>query len=296
MQPVHQNTVSNIQWGGMSEVLLSAEKICFERNSKIILQDVSLKIRQREIITLIGPNGAGKTSLIRIILGLLKADSGVINRHGKLRIGYVPQSISIPQVMPLRVRDFLTLSAKALFDNNKVSVEQVYVVLKELDIEYLFNSAMQGLSGGELQRVLLARALLKQPQLLILDEPAAGMDVIGQQKLYDTIRNIRDNHACGILMVSHDLHLVMAATDRVVCLNTHVCCTGHPDDVSEHPEYLKLFGSALSGLALYSHHHDHEHDIKGDVIESEHCLTCEHSHQSVESGHKIVDKKDIGHG
>ena len=277
----------------MNDFLLSAEKIRFVKDSKVILQDVSLQIRQQEIITLIGPNGAGKTSLIRILLGLLKADSGVIHRHKKLRIGYVPQTISIPQVMPLRVRDFLTLSAKALFNNNKLSDEQVHVVLESLEIKYLFNAAMQGLSGGELQRVLLARALLKKPQLLILDEPAAGMDVIGQQKLYETIKKIRDSHACGILMVSHDLHLVMAATDRVICLNTHVCCTGHPDDVSEHPEYLKLFGSALSGLALYSHHHDHEHDMSGNVIESEHCLTCEHGHHEHE-GHQSVElKKDV---
>jgi len=261
----------------VSEVLLNAENICFAKNAKTILQDVSLYIQQQEIITLIGPNGAGKTSLIRILLDLLKADSGVITCSKNLRIGYVPQSISIPHVMPLRVRDFLMLSVKLLI-KHKINSEKVRAVLDELEINYLVDSAMQGLSGGELQRVLLARALLKNPQLLILDEPAAGMDVIGQQKLYDTIKRIRDNHACGVLMVSHDLHLVMAATDRVVCLNTHVCCTGHPDDVSEHPEYLKLFGSALSGLALYSHHHDHEHDMSGNVIESEHCLNCEHSH------------------
>lgn len=272
----------------MSDFLLSAENIRLVKDSKIILQDVSLTIQQQEIITLIGPNGAGKTSLIRILLGLQKADAGKINKIERLRIGYVPQTISIPQVMPLRVRDFLTLSAKVLFNSDKISDEQVHGVLEELEIEYLFEAAMQGLSGGELQRVLLARALLKKPQLLILDEPAAGMDVIGQQKLYGTIKNIRDNHACGILMVSHDLHLVMASTDRVVCLNTHVCCTGHPDDVSEHPEYLKLFGSALSGLALYSHHHDHEHDMRGNVIESEHCLTCEHSHHDHE--HVVLEK------
>ena len=128
-----------------------------------------------------------------------------------------------------------------------------------------------------MQRVLLARALLKKPQLLVLDEPASGMDIIGQQALYKTIRDIRDKHDCGILMVSHDLHLVMAATDRVICLNTHICCTGHPDDVSEHPEYLKLFGDAIDGLALYSHHHDHEHDIHGNIVVSEHCHSCEHN-------------------
>jgi len=266
----------------MADVLLSAENIHFSRNEKVILNDVNLKISQKEIITLIGPNGAGKTSLIRILLGLIKADSGSIYNHKSLRIGYVPQKISIPQVMPLRVCDFLSLSEKRLFGRKK-KCQQVRLILQELDIEHLYDSAMQSLSGGEMQRVLLVRALLKKPQLLILDEPAAGMDVVGQQTLYDTIREIRDKHDCGILMVSHDLHLVMAATDKVICLNTHVCCTGHPDDVSEHPEYLKLFGSALSGLALYAHHHDHEHDMHGNVIESEHCLSCEHH-----SGEKIV--------
>lgn len=264
-----------LEKNAMADILLRAESISFSKNDKVILNEVTLQVNQKEIITLIGPNGAGKTSLIRILLGLRKADSGSIHKQENLRIGYVPQKISIPQVMPLRVSDFLSLSEKRWFARRN-KLQQMHLILKELDIDYLYDSAMQNLSGGEMQRVLLARALLKKPQLLILDEPAAGMDVIGQQTLYNTIRAIRDKHDCGILMVSHDLHLVMAATDKVICLNSHVCCTGHPDDVSEHPEYLKLFGSALSGLALYSHHHDHEHDMRGNVIESEHCLSCEH--------------------
>ena len=166
----------------MNDFLLSAENIRLSKDSKIILQDVSLKIQQQEIITLIGPNGAGKTSLIRILLGLQKADAGEINKLEKLSIGYVPQTISIPQVMPLRVRDFLVLSAKLLLGSDKISDEQIHGVLEELEIKYLFETAMQSLSGGELQRVLLARALLKKPQLLILDEPASGMDVIGQDR------------------------------------------------------------------------------------------------------------------
>jgi len=262
----------------MHDCLLNAEHIIFSRKGKVILRDVSLQIHRKEIITLIGPNGAGKTSLIRILLGLRQADAGHIFRAKGLVTGYVPQKIHIPEVMPLRVCDFLTLSAKRLFVDKKVSHTHVHHVLDEMDIDALYEADMQTLSGGEMQRVLLARALLKEPQLLILDEPAAGMDVIGQQTLYNSIQTIRDRHDCGILMVSHDLHLVMAATDKVVCLNTHVCCTGHPDDVSEHPEYLKLFGAALGGLALYSHHHDHEHDIHGDVITSAHCLNCEHNH------------------
>ncbi len=249
-------------------ILLTAEHISFVAGKKTILSQVSLQIRNREIITLIGPNGAGKTSLIRILLGLCDASSGKITNRKNLRMGYVPQRIVVPEVMPLRVVDFLNVS-------NLYALDQCQQKLDEVNCSYLLQSPMQNISGGEMQRVLLARALLKQPQLLVLDEPASGMDIIGQQALYKTIREIRDKHDCGILMVSHDLHLVMAQTDRVICLNTHVCCTGHPDDVSEHPEYIKLFGDAIDGLALYSHHHDHEHDLHGNIVASEHCHSCE---------------------
>jgi len=250
--------------------LLVADNIGFAVRGKKILTDISLRLRRKEIITLIGPNGAGKTSLVRILLGLNNATSGSVKRDHDLRIGYVPQGIHVPYVMPLRVCDFLNVTGK-------YDIELCRKMLDEVDCGYLLYSAMQTISGGEMQRVLLARALLKKPQLLVLDEPAAGMDVIGQQALYVAIRDIRDRHNCSILMVSHDLHLVMAATDRVICLNNHICCTGHPDDVSEHPEYLKLFGDAIEGLALYSHHHDHEHDLQGNIVVSEHCHSCEHN-------------------
>lgn len=249
--------------------LLTAEDIGYEVSGKTILDDVSLQVHSQEIITLIGPNGAGKTSLIRILLGLSKETSGRVTRKPGLQIGYVPQRIKIPEVMPLRVIDFLNVSA--WYD--KAQCQQV---LAETGCEYLLNSPMQTISGGELQRVLLARALLKKPDILVLDEPSSGMDIIGQQVLYETIQSIRKVYGCAILMVSHDLHLVMAATDRVICLNSHVCCTGHPDDISEHPEYIRLFGDAIEGLALYSHHHDHEHDLHGNIIANEHCNHCEH--------------------
>ncbi len=254
-------------------LLLEAKNIAYQKRDKKILNDVSLSLRSKEIITLIGPNGAGKTSLIRILLGFNKPSSGAVKRKTNLSIGYVPQGINIPDVMPLRVCDFLNVTAK-------YSREECNEMLVQVDCEYLLLSAMQDISGGEMQRVLLARALLKKPQLLVLDEPASGMDIIGQQALYETIQNIRDKYGCGILMVSHDLHLVMAATDRVICLNTHVCCTGHPDDVSEHPEYIKLFGSAINGLALYAHHHDHEHDLQGNIIaehKHHHDAGCSHN-------------------
>ncbi len=244
--------------------VLRAQHLGFERHGKTILHDVSMSLQPGEIVTLIGPNGAGKTTLVRLLLGLEQPASGRIERTAGLRIGYVPQKLSIPNALPMRVRDFLTLSAR-------ISAEQVHQRLQEMDVDAIAEHAVQHISGGEMQRVMLARALLGEPQLLILDEPAQGLDVIGQRALYAKISDIRERHRCAVLMVSHDLHLVMAATDRVICLNTHVCCSGHPDDVSEHPEYLKLFGGALDGLAVYAHHHDHEHDLHGNIVQGEGC-------------------------
>lgn len=241
------------------EILLSATNLSLEIRGKPLLSDVNIELHEGEIMTLIGPNGAGKTSLIRVLLGLNEATRGEVYRRPGLVVGYVPQRTSLSGVIPLRVVDFLKLAAP-------YNEDEIARVMEEVHVGQLLNSAIQDISGGELQRVLLARALLKQPDVLVLDEPAQGVDVIGQQSLYKTISAIRDHHACGVLMVSHDLHLVMAATDQVVCLNTHVCCTGHPDHITEHPEYLKLFGDALDGLAVYSHHHDHEHDVHGNIV------------------------------
>ena len=244
---------------GNDEVLISAENLGYTIRGQQILDAVSLQLHENEIVTLIGPNGAGKTSLVRVLLGLEKATAGKVYRKPGARIGYVPQKLHIDPVLPLRVRDFLLTAGQ--FDKARLNR-----VLDEVQMAHLLGSAVQALSGGEFQRVLLARALLHQPDVLVLDEPAQGVDIIGQQALYRTIKRIRDRHACGVLMVSHDLHLVMASTDQVVCLNTHICCTGHPDDVSAHPEYLKIFGQAMEGLAPYSHHHDHSHDAHGNVV------------------------------
>ncbi len=241
------------------EVLISAENLGYAIRGHQVLDAVSLKLHGGETVTLIGPNGAGKTSLVRILLGLKKATRGEIYRKPGIKIGYVPQKLHIDPVLPLRVRDFLLTAGR--FDNR-----QMLAVLEQVQMAYLLKSPVQALSGGEFQRVLLARALLNQPDVLVLDEPAQGVDIIGQQALYQTIKHVRDLNGCGVLMVSHDLHLVMASTDRVICLNTHICCTGHPDDVSAHPEYLKIFGQAMEGLAPYSHHHDHAHDAHGNVI------------------------------
>ena len=256
-----------------NEVLISTSNLGYTIRGHQILDAVSLKLHGNEIVTLIGPNGAGKTCLVRILLGLKKATSGEVYRKPGVNIGYVPQKLHIDPVLPLRVRDFLLTAGR-------FGQEQLIRVLEEVHMSHLLASAVQTLSGGEFQRVLLARALLHQPDVLVLDEPAQGVDIIGQQALYQTIKHIRDRHGCGVLMVSHDLHLVMASADQVVCLNTHICCTGHPDDVSAHPEYLKIFGQAMEGLAPYSHHHDHSHDAHGNVIP----LACENEPGGHEAG------------
>ncbi|MBW9269257.1 MAG: zinc ABC transporter ATP-binding protein ZnuC [Candidatus Thiodiazotropha sp. (ex. Lucinisca nassula)] len=242
-----------------AETLIEANAVSVSHQGRTVLHHVSMTVRRGEIATLIGPNGAGKTTLVRVMLGLVKADSGKVIRSPGLCIGYMPQRLAVSENMPLTVNRFLAMAS----EKSKLSMQDV---LQELDIEQLADSPMQRLSGGEHQRVLLARALLRQPDLLVLDEPVQGVDVTGQAALYNLITRIRDRFNCGVLMISHDLHLVMANTDQVLCLNNHVCCSGHPDSVSQHPAYLELFGTAAQAeLAIYTHHHDHTHDIHGNV-------------------------------
>jgi zinc transport system ATP-binding protein len=240
--------------------LIKAQNICLRIAAQTILDTVSLEVKAGEIVTLVGPNGSGKSSLVRLLLKLIQPDTGSVSHRPGLRIGYMPQKIHIDPVLPLSVKRFLHLAAD-------VSQRQVVQVSEQVEVAALLDRPVQNISGGEFQRVLLARALLTKPDCLVLDEPAQGVDINGQQQLYQLIANIRDQLGCGVLMISHDLHLVMASTDQVLCLNTHICCQGHPDAVSKHPEYLKLFGSSLAGLAVYTHHHDHDHDLHGDVIE-----------------------------
>lgn len=249
--------------------LFEATDLCLQFGERQILDKVSLSIHRGEIVTLIGPNGAGKTSLVRVVLGLQAASSGSLTRQAGLTIGYMPQKLHIEPSLPLTVQRFLQLALSyRLRKSDQYRQEQAAIVdsLRLTGIEALLHSPMHTLSGGETQRVLLARALLRNPALLVLDEPVQGVDVAGQSKLYQLIADIRDQRGCGVLMVSHDLHLVMAATDTVICLNQHVCCHGHPSSVTGHPAYLELFGHSVNtGMAVYTHNHDHHHDIHGDV-------------------------------
>ena len=244
------------------KILATLKHVSLALEKRQILQDISITLEAGKVLTIIGPNGAGKSTLLRVLLGLQKADAGEVVRKPGLRIGYVPQSITVESTLPLTVERFVALGGKG-------SAKEV---LAELRIEHLAKSAIQSISGGEFQRVLLARAVLRKPELLVLDEPAQGVDVMGQGELYDRISTLRQRYGFGVIMVSHDLHLVMEKTDQVICLNQHICCHGVPDDVSQHPEYKRLFGDMPeSGLAVYTHHHDHEHDLQGNVIHSSEC-------------------------
>lgn len=238
-------------------VLIEADGVTVRIGRSELLSEVDLAVHEREVVSLIGPNGAGKTTLIRVLLGLLRPVAGRVSRRPGLVIGYVPQRFQMDPILPLTVRRFLTIGAG----------RDPTAVLAAVGARHLAPAMMHELSGGELQRVLLARALVREPGLLILDEPAQGVDFSGQLELYELIERIRTERGCGVLLVSHDLHVVMGATDRVVCLNRHVCCSGEPEAVSQHPEYQSLFGRrAAAGLAIYTHKHDHAHDLAGEVL------------------------------
>lgn len=246
-------------------VLVDVSHLNVSFGQQCILQDINLKVHQGEIVTLIGPNGAGKSTLVKSVLGLIPPNGGTIRKKEGLRVGYMPQKLSIEPYMPLSVERFLSL-APVYLKKGKDALQKTHVIIEELGLSFLLSHAMQDISGGECQRVLLARALLSNPELLVLDEPAQGVDVMGQQALYQLIIDIRDRWQCGILMVSHDLHLVMAGTDSVICLNKHVCCSGLPSAVSQHPEFLRLFGTQEPlGLAVYTHRHNHRHDVGGEI-------------------------------
>jgi len=243
--------------------LIEAKEISVIYGGKKILSSVNLKVHNGEIVTLIGPNGAGKTTIVRVVLDLLTPDQGIVIRRPDLIIGYMPQRLNIDKNLPLTVSRFLLLGT----GSSRYSTESQAQVLEEVGVEKILNTSIQAVSGGEFQRILLARALLRDPDLLVLDEPSQGIDVSGQADLYRLITRIRNRRKCGVLMVSHDLHLVMAETDEVICLNQHVCCAGHPEAVANDPIYIQLFGKQVANtLAVYQHHHDHAHDASGNVV------------------------------
>ncbi|RKF16695.1 metal ABC transporter ATP-binding protein [Roseovarius spongiae] len=235
--------------------LLNVEQLSVRYGATEVLRDVSLSVETGEIVTIVGPNGSGKTTLLRAIVGAAPATAGRIMPAPGLRLGYVPQRLHVDPTLPITVRRFLSLPGGATRSDKAAA-------LARAGAPELAKRQMSQLSGGQLQRVLLARALVARPQLLLLDEPTAGLDQPGSAAFYQLIDDVRRETGCAVLMISHELHVVMAASDRVICLNGHVCCHGTPEHVSSAPEYQALFGTGTGGaLALYRHDHDHTHDL-----------------------------------
>ena len=242
--------------------LIQVEDVSVRYGARTVLSHVSLDIQPGEIVTIVGPNGSGKTSLLRAIIGALKPAQGRVTRGQGIRIGYVPQKLHIDETLPMTVSRFLKLPTGA----STVDIDQA---LAQAGVPNLSKAQLSALSGGQFQRVLLARALIGKPALLLLDEATQGLDQRGSASFYQQIETVRKNTGCAVLMISHELHVVMSASDRVICLNGHVCCEGTPAIVASAPEYRALFGTGTGGaLALYRHEHDHEHD-HGDHVHSE---------------------------
>lgn len=249
--------------------LIAAKNVTVRLGGADILAGVSLVVEPAEIVTIVGPNGSGKSTLLRALLGIEALASGTVTRSPGLRIGYVPQRLHIDRPMPMTARRFLSLPKRC-------SDAQAAQVLARCGVSGVEQRQLADLSGGQLQRVLLARALLNAPEILILDEPTQGLDQPGEAAFYNLIEEVRRDTGAAVLLVSHDLHVVMAASDRVICLNGHVCCEGAPDVVRDAPEYRALFGFGTQGaLALYRHDHDHNH---GPGAAHEHGPDCAHSH------------------
>ena len=261
----------------MTDTLVSLQNLTVRFDERPVVDRVNLTIHRGDIITIIGPNGAGKTTLIKAILGIQKVSAGQVSVKKNLVIGYVPQHLTLEATLPLSVKRFMLLSGRSLSECESA--------LSRTGVGHLLHASVHHLSGGEKQRLLLARALARKPDLLVLDEPAQGVDINGQASLYNLIRQLRDELNCGVIMISHDLHLVMAATDKVICLNQHVCCSGYPADISHDPAFIETFGRPVAeSLAVYHHHHNHSHDLHGDVVDSE-----SHHAPSGHGGHAECD-------
>ena len=240
-------------------MLVSLNEAGIYRSNKWLVRGISMSVHAGEIVTLIGPNGSGKSTTAKMALGVLDADEGKIVRKTKLRASYVPQKLEVSWALPIAVSRFLKLT-------NQATRKQIDAALEATGTAHLAKVEMSRLSGGEHQRVLLARAILRNPEFLVLDEPVQGVDFKGEIALYKLIEDIRNSLNCGILLISHDLHVVMSTTDRVICLNGHICCAGSPIEVASSDEFKSLFGEhAASGLALYEHRHDHDHMLNGQI-------------------------------
>ena len=237
-------------------MLIEISKLEVKYGSKKVLQNINLSLNASEIVTIVGPNGSGKTTLFKAIIGSVPLSKGKISIKPNLRIGYVPQQLKVDQTLPITVERFLKLATR-----NNNDIEKMIAFFGS---ENIFREQINNLSGGQMQRVLLARALVNEPEILLLDEATRGLDQPGIAAFYRKIENISKETNCAILMISHDLHVVMSASDRVICINGHICCQGTPENVATSPEYQTLFGSNIDGsFALYRHKHDHNHDVMG---------------------------------
>lgn len=275
--------------------LVSLSSVGIYRTGHWLVRGVDLTVEPGEIVTLIGPNGSGKSTTAKISLGLLDPDEGIVTRRNNLTISYVPQKVVIDWTLPLTVKRFIHLTGR-------VDSRDADKAMAATGISHLRRVEVCMLSGGEFQRVMLARAIARKPDFLVLDEPIQGVDFTGEIELYDLIKNIRDDLHCGVLLISHDLHMVMAATDRVICLNGHVCCSGTPTDVIASEAYQTLFGTrAIATLAFYNHSHDHTHLSSGQVRHADGSVTYhfypgdghhhDHDHDHDQSNNTSPEKK-----
>ncbi len=286
-----------------TDSLITLDNVGINRAGRWLVRGVSMSVEAGEIVTLIGPNGSGKSTTAKLALGLLRSDEGHVAQRSGLRVSYVPQKVSVDWTLPLTVSRFMRLTGH-------VGNSEAETAMESTGVAHLATAEVRTLSGGEFQRVMLARAMARKPELLVLDEPVQGVDFTGEIALYDLIKRIRDELHCGMLLISHDLHVVMAATDRVICLNGHVCCSGTPTVVASSAEYKALFGArAASTLAVYEHHHDHTHLPDGrvkhaDGTVTEHCHSDDghhhdHGHENSharnnQNGHESEAKHDAG--